>query len=124
MDQEVRARFREQLTNMKAERTERLKSVRTVLASERSDGSLGGIDPGSGDHNGSHQQLTLAVAGDRAGHLSDELKSINQALRGIENGTYGVCQECEGEISEARLNALPFAVRCTPCQERIERQTE
>jgi DnaK suppressor protein len=51
---------------------------------------------------------------------SETLKRIDQAISRLENGTYGLCQECEGEISEARLKALPFAALCRSCQEEVE----
>lgn len=49
-----------------------------------------------------------------------QLKDIDEALRKIEEGTYGICDECEGEIPLGRLNAMPFALRCVDCQEKHE----
>jgi DnaK suppressor protein len=51
---------------------------------------------------------------------SETLAKIDEAIRRLENGTYGVCVECGGEIAEARLTALPFAALCRSCQEREE----
>ena len=48
---------------------------------------------------------------------AETLKKIDTALRRIEAGDYGDCFECGGEIAEARLRALPFAVRCRDCEE-------
>jgi DnaK suppressor protein len=48
---------------------------------------------------------------------SETLTKINEALRRLEENTYGNCFECGEEISEARLRALPFAVRCKDCEE-------
>ena len=48
---------------------------------------------------------------------AETLKKIDAALRRIEAGDYGDCFECGGEIAEARLRALPFAVRCRECEE-------
>jgi DnaK suppressor protein len=47
---------------------------------------------------------------------AETLKKIDTALRSIEQGDYGDCFECGGEIGEARLQALPFAVRCRDCE--------
>ena len=47
---------------------------------------------------------------------TETLKKIDTALRRIERGDYGDCFECGGEIAEARLRALPFAVRCRDCE--------
>ena len=51
---------------------------------------------------------------------SETLHKINEALRRLEEGTYGNCFECGDEIAEARLRALPFAVRCKDCEEARE----
>jgi DnaK suppressor protein len=51
---------------------------------------------------------------------SETLNKVNAALRRLEEGTYGNCFECGDEISEARLRALPFAVRCKDCEEARE----
>jgi DnaK suppressor protein len=47
---------------------------------------------------------------------AETLKKISTALRRIDEGDYGDCLECGGEIAEARLRALPFAVRCRDCE--------
>src|SRR5690348_3526005 len=46
---------------------------------------------------------------------AETLTRIDEALVRLETGEYGSCVECAGEISERRLRALPFAVRCQPC---------
>jgi DnaK suppressor protein len=51
---------------------------------------------------------------------SETLTKINEALQRLEDGTYGNCFECGDEIAEARLRALPFAVRCKDCEEERE----
>jgi DnaK suppressor protein len=51
---------------------------------------------------------------------SETLRRIDDALRRLEDGSYGHCIECEGEIAAARLRALPFAELCRDCQERQE----
>ena len=51
---------------------------------------------------------------------SETLNKINEALRRLDEATYGNCFECGEEIAEARLRALPFAVRCKDCEEARE----
>jgi DnaK suppressor protein len=51
---------------------------------------------------------------------SETLHKIEEALARLEEGTYGNCFECGDEISERRLRALPFAVRCKDCEEARE----
>lgn len=51
---------------------------------------------------------------------SETLHKIEEALTRLEDGTFGYCFECGDEISERRLRALPFAVRCKDCEEARE----
>lgn len=49
-----------------------------------------------------------------------ELNEIEDALKGIEKGTYGICEMCDESIAIGRLRAKPFAKFCTPCREIYE----
>ncbi|NPA39462.1 MAG: RNA polymerase-binding protein DksA [Thermodesulfobacteria bacterium] len=52
------------------------------------------------------------------------LKKIDKALKKIEDGTYGICEACGGEIDEKRLMARPEATLCIDCkraQEKLEK---
>ncbi|MEW6322973.1 MAG: TraR/DksA C4-type zinc finger protein [Acidobacteriota bacterium] len=51
---------------------------------------------------------------------AETLNKINEAIARLEEGRYGFCFECGEEISEQRLRALPFAVRCKDCEEARE----
>ena len=46
------------------------------------------------------------------------LKDVTVALRKLNDGTWGVCPVCGKEISEDRRNAISWASRCKPCQEK------
>jgi DnaK suppressor protein len=43
---------------------------------------------------------------------------VREALARIEDGSYGVCLNCEEEINDRRLKAIPWAKLCIRCQER------
>ncbi len=49
------------------------------------------------------------------------LQAIDAALQRIEDGTYGICQNCGQPIGEERLEALPWTTRCIDCKRREER---
>jgi DnaK suppressor protein len=55
---------------------------------------------------------------------SETLVRIDEALHRLEEGTYGICQDCGNDVPEPRLKALPFATRCRQCQERFETAQE
>jgi RNA polymerase-binding transcription factor len=50
------------------------------------------------------------------------LAEIDEALRRIEEGTYGTCTNCGGEIPAERLEALPHATQCIDCKRREAEQ--
>lgn len=47
-------------------------------------------------------------------------QAIEDALHKLDDGTYGICEECGVEISEKRLAAVPFAKFCVECQAKQE----
>ena len=49
-----------------------------------------------------------------------ELRRIDAALERMEAGGYGTCASCGTDIERRRLKALPWAVRCTGCEEARE----
>ena len=49
------------------------------------------------------------------------LKKIDNALFKIKNGTFGTCEECDGDIEINRLRARPVATQCIACKEEGER---
>jgi DnaK suppressor protein len=47
------------------------------------------------------------------------LREVQQALRRIREGSFGICQRCDEPISAKRLDAIPWAKHCVTCQEQI-----
>lgn len=47
-------------------------------------------------------------------------RKIKDALTRLEDGTFGICEECGGEISEKRLKARPIAALCIECKKKQE----
>jgi DnaK suppressor protein len=52
----------------------------------------------------------------------EKLHSIDEALLKIQDGEYGICEECEEEIPLGRLKVMPFARYCVKCKADIEKQ--
>ena len=74
------------------------------------------LDPGETSEVDIQEDIEFALIQMKA----ETLNKINEALARLEEGTYGNCFECGEEISERRLRALPFAVRCKDCEEARE----
>ncbi len=79
---------------------------------------------------GMHQADAGSDAYDRDFALSllsqeqDALYEIDQALKRIEMGSYGVCEMSSKPISHARLEAIPFARFTVECQSQLEKQNK
>jgi len=52
------------------------------------------------------------------------LGQVRAALRRIHDGSFGVCVECDYEISPKRLVAVPWASRCLECQDAADRDQQ
>ena len=48
------------------------------------------------------------------------LRKVRGALDRVAEGVYGTCMDCEEEISQKRLHAVPWATLCISCQERAD----
>jgi DnaK suppressor protein len=54
-------------------------------------------------------------------NIRDLINQIDNAIRKIDDGTYGTCERCGKPIDAARLKALPHASLCMDCKRREER---
>jgi DnaK suppressor protein len=50
------------------------------------------------------------------------LQQIDEALERIRTGTFGACLNCDTELQQKRLEAVPWASHCTTCQEKHEQE--
>ena len=65
------------------------------------------------------REMSLGLAeGER-----ERLYAINDAIKRIEEGTYGTCDYCNESISKQRLKVMPQAKYCIKCQEKEEKST-
>ena len=109
--------FKERLMAQKAGLQEQLQTLRG--------GNIGRVEA-SADHFGAHEDSTAQTTTARELELaldareSEELSQVEEALRRIENGSYGECIDCGVDIPSARLDAAPEASRCIACQEKVE----
>lgn len=70
------------------------------------------------------QAAELELAIETADRTSAKLAEIRLALDRLEDGTYGICADCDEDIAPNRLRAVPWATRCIRCQEAFEQQSE
>lgn len=107
--------MRSVLLSMKEETLSEIqKSLRVGTATPDGEPSGDIYDQASSERD---RELDLLL-GDRE---RDKLRSIDEALDRIDDGEYGVCEECEEEIPLGRLKVLPFARYCVKCKADIEK---
>lgn len=56
--------------------------------------------------------------------VSAKRREARAALRRIQEGSYGICLDCEAPISPVRLAALPSAALCIRCQQAVDGHCE
>jgi RNA polymerase-binding transcription factor DksA len=104
---------RELVGRLEAAENESLHKSRRDAAGDLSGYPLHMADAGS-DNYLSQADLTIA------GSAAEALQMLDEALRRIEEGTYGVCRNCGQDIADQRLRALPHARTCYECASRAE----
>ena len=112
MDQQQLEYFRNLLTSMLAEAQQKGDST----IEELTDSNEIFADPADRATVESDRAFTLRIR-DRERRL---IKKIREALVRMDNGTYGICEECGEEISLARLKARPVTTLCVSCKARQE----
>jgi DnaK suppressor protein len=118
------ARYDELKQMLEDRRREILNEVQSRIKDVRTEGA-GGLTAGVVDAEETsvadiQEDIELALIQMKA----ETLTRINEALGRLEENTYGRCNECGQEISQPRLRALPFAIRCKDCEEARERAME
>jgi DnaK suppressor protein len=84
---------------------------------DRSTYSLHMADHGT-DAMEREKSLLLAQRG------GDYLDYLGEALERVEDGSYGICRICAGEIGHARLEAVPTATQCIECKSKRETESQ
>lgn len=115
MDEATKEHFRSKLLAMKKELIETLNSRYNEAIDLGSDGIQDMADEAYNLYN---KNIMLGKVETDA----LKLQLVDQALQRIENDTYGVCIECEDEISTRRLEYVPFARYCTECKSELEKK--
>ncbi len=110
---ELKAILEERRREIMSEVQGRMRDVRSEGAGDPGQGVLDAAESSELDIQ---DEIEFALIQMKA----ETLNKIDEALRRLEEGTYGYCFECGDEISEKRLRALPFAVRCKDCEEARE----
>jgi DnaK suppressor protein len=119
-EQMDRGRYEELKRILEDRRREIMSQVQERMRDVRSEGAgatvQGVLDAAESSEADIQDEIEFALIQMKA----ETLNRIDEALRRLEEGSFGYCFECGEEISERRLRALPFAVRCKDCEEARE----
>jgi len=115
-----RDRYAELKSILEERRREIMSAVQDKIRDVRNEGdnspTHGVLDAAESSEADIQDEIEFALIQMKA----ETLSKIEEALRRLDEGTFGYCFECGEEISERRLRALPFAVRCKDCEEARE----
>ena len=113
MDSEMAQKYRERLLAEQRQVEQRIFRIEADLLDMESERDIEYTD-----HAQEEAVNDPMIAQDeRSRHLIEEIQA---ALARLDEGTYGACERCGEPINPARLEALPTARRCVPCQEEVE----
>ena len=102
----LRARLQGDMTQMEDNALNKDHSKTTSMPTDMAELGSGNFD----------QELTLSLLGSE----KDALDQIEAAIERIEDGSYGRCEECGGQIPKSRLEAIPYAAQCVRCASQEE----
>jgi len=114
LDKKTIAKFKKILLK---EREEIVGEVKQIVESSKEMGQDGIQDIGDEAANIYNKQVLLSLNENERMRLQE----VDESLDRIENGTYGICEECGGPISLKRLEVRPVAKYCVPCKTKLEK---
>lgn len=120
-ESERRAALRKLLVN---KREEIVKEVKAEISKYIKGETRQLVDTALDDGDWSIVDLSEDISFKHMSTHRENLVKIDEALRKLNEGTYGICEDCGDEISEERLKVLPFAIYCIDCQEKREQIEE
>jgi DnaK suppressor protein len=114
-----RAEFSKQLARRNAELVSEIETKLALAKTERVAPDATSVTDG-----GDKALLEAASGLDLAivSHDVEELRAIESAQDRLAQGTFGVCPDCGDAIARERLRAYPAAMRCSACQNAVERR--
>ncbi len=119
MEQTTQRSFRVTLEELKKVIVERKTKIRSTIAeNDLIEGQV--LDEGGKAEANSRMGVNVELCE----QSTQTLKRIEAALARIDAGTFGDCLMCEEQISLRRLQAIPYAILCKPCQEKAENRPQ
>lgn len=94
------------------------------LDEEFREGKEGALDEGMDTYDLASEERNREINLILSDRDRDKLHAIEDALERIAAGSYGICEMCEEDIAQERLEALPFTRLCVTCQGELEKEAK
>ncbi|MBD3161957.1 MAG: hypothetical protein GF346_06680 [Candidatus Eisenbacteria bacterium] len=120
MDARTRRRYRRRLLDELGKNGKLLGRLRQSVSDRGKESATSGVFAShlAERANDEYERESDTVLADAQGR---QVHEIEEALRRIEEGIFGVCEACGADIEKRRLEVIPSARFCLRCQERHER---
>jgi DnaK suppressor protein len=106
---------------LEAKKTALLADLRKSMGEQRAESGRMSFEIAQDDGDKSVEDHGLHVQSAVQSMKSEQLDDIEQALKKLSEGSYGICEECGSEIPLQRLKIQPAASYCVACQEEIDK---
>jgi RNA polymerase-binding protein DksA len=112
---EVRSELEDEVRRLRSELDLAEHDIDDML---RDAGDGAGDDPADAGSKTFEREHEMSLAN----NTRDMLTQAERAIARIDNGTYGICENCGNPIGKARLQVFPRATLCMTCKQREERR--
>jgi RNA polymerase-binding protein DksA len=116
---------KDQLSQLRKRLLDRQRVLIAEVREKREQAATEGNEDAIGTVGDAGDESVMRMATDldlqEAGRDVEELNAIDAALRRMDDGSYGMCEECGQDIGFQRLEAQPTATRCIVDQEKYEK---
>jgi len=112
------------LKNARERLTEMKKQILREISEDLRHGREGAKDDGMDTYDLASEERDREINFILSDREREKLQSVEEALERIEEGTYGMCDNCESEIAVGRLEAMPFTRLCVSCQAEREKEAK
>lgn len=109
------------LKNVREKLTEMRRQTLQEISNDLKQGREGAKDEGMDTYDLASEERDREISFILTDRERGRLQAIQEAIERVDEGTYGMCDNCELEIAPARLEALRFTRLCVSCQAEREK---
>ena len=110
------------LKNVRERLLEMRRQTLRDISDDLKEGREGAKDEGMDTYDLASEERDREISFILTARERGKVEAIQEALGRVDEGSYGICENCEAEIAPARLEALPFSRLCVSCQAEREKE--